>query len=191
MAGLELFFFYLYGAASCLSLAAINAAQAALSLFFLYRLVRGRWQPTFPEWILLVYFAWNVVSALFSPMPADALNGVLNHWSWSVLFVAAALPPHIRENIGRFTTFLAVSAALTVPMSLCTFFLGTDFHMDALTKRVPVGTIPAYGYFSHHLTYAGVMAVAALFVGGRALYGGDVGGRGGGDRVPPLPRVCS
>ena len=171
MAALELFFFYLYGAASCLSLAAINAAQVALTLFFLYRLARGRWKPTVPEWILVAYLAWNVVSALVSPMRGAALNGVLNHWSWSILFVASALPPQVRKNVDRFTAFLAVSAVLTVPMSFCTFFLGTDFHMNALTKRVPVGTIPAYGYFSHHLTYAGAMAVVALFVGGRALYG--------------------
>ena len=171
MPALELFLFYLYAAASCLSLAAINTAQASLTLFFLYRLVRGRWKPMPPEWILVAYFAWNVVSALFSPMRAAALNGVLNHWSWSVLFVASALPPYVRRHVDRFTVFLAVSAALTVPMSLCTFFLGTDFHMDALFKRVPVGTIPAYGYFSHHLTYAGAMAAVALFVGGRALYG--------------------
>jgi O-antigen ligase len=171
MAGLELFFFYLLGAASCLSLAAVNAAQVALSLFFLYRLVRGRWKPAPPEWILVAFLAWNVVSALLSPLRADALDGVLDFWSWSALLVAAALPQKVREHASRFTLFLAVSAALTVPMSLCTFFLGTDFHMDALTKKVPVGTIPAYGYFSHHLTYAGVMALAALFVGGRALYG--------------------
>lgn len=171
MAALELFLFYLYGAASCLSLFAINTAQASLTLFFLYRLARGRWKPTVPEWILVAYLGWNVVSALASPMKAAALNGVLNHWSWSFLFVASALPTQVRKNADRFTAFLAVSAVLTVPMSFCTFFLGTDFHTDALTKHVPVGTIPAYGYFSHHLTYAGVISMAALFIGGQALYG--------------------
>jgi O-antigen ligase len=169
--GLELFFFYLFAAASPLSIAAINTAQGGLTLFFLGRLVKRRWRPTVPEWILLAYVAWNLLSALLSPMQAVAVRGVLNHWSWSALFVASSLPSTIRAKADRFTGFLALSACLTVPLSLAEFFLGTDPRRDALFKHVPVGTIQAYGLFSHHLTYAGVMTTVALFLGARALYG--------------------
>ena len=171
MGGLELFFFYLFAAASPLSIASINAAQGGLTLFFLWRLVKRRWKPTAPEWILLAYVAWNLVSAFFSPMQAVAFRGVLNHWSWSALFVASSLPASIRAKADRFTWFLALSGCLTVPLSLAEFFLGTDPNRDAFFKHVPVGTIQAYGFFSHPLTSAGGMTTGALFLAARALYG--------------------
>ncbi len=171
MAGLELFFFYLLGASSSLSLAAINAAQVGLSLFFLWRLVRLRYRPGIPEAALVVFFGWNVVAALFSPYVPDALNGVLNYWSWTALLVGAGLPWAVRKHVKTYAVFLAVSAALTVPMSALTFFIGTDFHNQHLYTKLPMGATAAYGYFSHHLTYAGVMLAAACFLGARAVYG--------------------
>jgi O-antigen ligase len=61
---------------------------------------------------------------------------------------------------------------LTLPASLTEFFLGTDiFHHQALSQKVPPGTVNGYGYFSHHLTYAGTMSVGACVLGGLLLYG--------------------
>ena len=171
MIALELFFFYLLGAASCLSLAAINAGQGGLSLFFLWRMVRGRWRPTTPEWFLIAYLAANVLSALFSPLRHDALVGVLNYWSWSALFVGASLPWSVRQHLRRYLHFLAVGALLTVPMAAAEFFLGTDFHHHLLSQRVPFGQVNAYAYFSTHLTYAGVITVCLCLFGAMALYG--------------------
>ena len=171
MAGLELFFFYLLSAAAPLSLAAINAAQGGMSLFFLWRLVHLRWRPTTAEWLLIAYLAANVLAALFSPLRYQALVGVLNHWSWSALFLGASLPWAVRKNLRTWTTFLVVTALLTVPMDAAEFFLGTDFHIHALARKVPIGTVNAYGYFSQHLTYAGVISALMFFFAARALYG--------------------
>jgi len=182
MAGLELFFFYFLGAASCLSLAAINAGQGGLTLFFLWRLVRGRWRPTTPEWLLIAYLAANVLSALFSPLRHDALVGVLNHWSWSALFVGASLPWTVRKHYRRYLTFLAAGALLTVPMAAAEFFLGTDFHHELLYQRVPLGWVNAYAYFSTHLTYAGVITVCLCLFGAMALYGDGEGRRKAGGK---------
>ncbi len=171
MGTIELFFFYLFGAASPLSLAAINAAQVALTLFFIWRLFMRRRRPGLAEWLLIAFILCNVVSALAGPMPLLSLKGVLNFWSWSILFVAAALPVEIRQHTREFTLFLALSAGLTTVISACTFFLGTDFHRNRLWSRCPVGTIGAYGFFSQHLTYAGVIILVLAVVAGRAIYG--------------------
>lgn len=186
MAGLELFFFYFLGAASCLSLAAINAGQGGLTLFFLWRAVRGRWRPTTPEWLLIAYLAANVLSALFSPMRHEALVGVLNHWSWSALFVGASLPWTVRRHFRRYLGFMAAGALLTVPMAAAQFFLGTDFHHNLLSQHVPLGQVNAYAYFSTHLTYAGVITVCLCLFGAMALYGDETAGtEEGGDEVEP------
>ena len=188
MIALELFFFYLLGAASCLSLAAINAGQGGLSLFFLWRMVRGRWRPTTPEWLLIAYLAANVLSALFSPLRHDALVGVLNYWSWSALFVGASLPWAVRRHFRRYIDFLAAGALLTVPMAAAEFFLGTDFHHHLLSQPVPIGQVNAYAYFSTHLTYAGVITVCLCLFGARALYGnGAEVAEAGGEAAPKDP----
>ena len=175
MAGVELFFFYLLAAASPLSIAAINAAAGGLALFFLARLFAGRWKPSPAAWLLIAFFGWNVVSALLSPLRGEALDGVLNYWSWSALLIASALPTVIRDRYPRWLDFLSLSLLLTLPMSLLEFCWGTDIlHMQALHRRIPVGTENAYGYFSHHLTYAGVMSAGLLMVAAAWLYGRKV-----------------
>ncbi len=171
MAGVELFFFYLLGASSSLSLAAINAAQVGLTLFFIWRLVRLKVKLGVPEMALVVFFGWNAVAALFSPFVSQALNGVLNYWSWTALLVGASLPWAAKRHLKTYSVFLAVSAALTVPMSALTFFIGTDFHNEHLYTKLPMGATAAYGYFSHHLTYGGVMIAAACFLAAWAIYG--------------------
>lgn len=172
MAAVELFFFYLFGAAAPLSLAALNAGLVGLALFFLWRLLKGKYRPGVSEWILLAFIAWNVVSALSGPMPLKALHGVMNYWSWSTLFVAAALPSTIRRQWRRFAAFLALSTALTLPISFCTFAIGTNFHRHRLFSHQPIGSICSFGFFSHHLTYAGSMILVVSVTTALALYGG-------------------
>lgn len=172
MAGVELFFFYLFAAAAPLSIAAINAALGGLTLFFLARLVAGRWRPGFPAWLLIAWFGWTALCALSSPLRPEALSGVLNFWSWTAFLTATALAPAVRERYARWALFLAAGMLLTLPASLTEFLLGTDiFHHQALTQRVPPGTVNGYGYFSHHLTYAGTMSVGACVLAGLLLYG--------------------
>ena len=171
MAAVELFFFYLFGAAAPLSLAALNAGLVGLALFFLWRLFRGKYRPGPAEWLLIIFIAWNVVSAFSGPMPAKALHGVLNYWSWSALFIAAALPSAVRRHWRRFSAFLALSAALTLPISFCTFAIGTNFHRNRLFGHRPPGTVCSYGFFSHHLTYAGVMILVVSMTAALAVYG--------------------
>lgn len=171
MAGVELFFFYLFAAAAPLSIAALNAAQGGLTLVFLMRIVTGKWRPGLPAWLLMAWFAWAAVCALASPFPSEALDGVLNFWSWTAFLTATALPWTIRQHIEKWTAFLAASMVLTLPASLTEFFLGTDiFHHEALRQSVAVGTVNAYGYFSHHLTYAGSMTLGACLLAAALLY---------------------
>ena len=172
MAAVELFFFYLLGAVLPLSIAAINGCQGALSLFFLARLLRGRVRLPLAAWILVAFFGWSLAAALLSPFQREALDGVLNYWSWSALFVGLGLPAAIRERTGRFADFLAVGVLLTLPWTAAEFFFGTDiFHYQALWQRVPSGTVNGFGFFSHHLTYGGSMAIVLFFLAGVALYG--------------------
>lgn len=172
MTGAERFFFYLLAAALPLSLAATNAALGGLALFFLWRLFRADVRPPLSVWLLLAFVGWTAVSALFSPHRPEALKGVLDFWSWSAFFVAAALPGEARgEDFGRWSRFLLLSTALTLPVSAAAFFLGTDFRLGLLTTRAAVGTTNAHGFFSHHLTYAGVASTAALVGLAHALYG--------------------
>lgn len=172
MAGVELFFFYLLAAASPLSIAAINAALGGLALFFIGRLVTGRWRPSLPAWLLLGWFAWTTICALMSPLRPVALSGVLNFWSWSAFLTASALAPWVRGHYARWAAFLSVSMLLTLPASFTEFFLGTDiFHKQALRQAVPAGAVNGYGYFSHHLTYAGTMGIGACLLAALLLYG--------------------
>jgi O-antigen ligase len=172
LAAVELFFFYLLGAVFPLSLAAINGCQGALTLFFLGRLARGKVRLPLAGWLLVAFLAWNVVAALMSPYRSQALVGVLNYWSWSALFVGLSLPGAIREKTGRFADFLALGALAVLPWAAAEFLFGTDiFHGQALRQRVPPGTVNAFGFFSHHLTYAGSMSVALFFLLGMWLYG--------------------
>jgi len=172
VAAAELFFFFLFAAAAPLSIAAINAALGVLTLFFLARLVRGRWKPGPEAWLLMAWFGWETVCALASPLGADALSGVLNFWSWTAFLTATAIAPAVRARLPRWSLYLAISMILTLPASLAEFFLGTDiFHHQALTQNVLVGAVNAYGFFSHHLTYAGSMTVGALFLSAMVLYG--------------------
>lgn len=171
---MSLWFFYLLAVASPLSIAAINVALGGLTLFFIVRILTGRWKPGLPAVLLIVFFAWNAVCALLSPLRADALAGVFNYWSWTALLTATAIPWAVRKNVARFSGFLAVSVLLTVPMSLLEFLFGTDiFHHQAFSQPVPVGSLNAYGFFSHHLTYAGSMTICGLFLAGRLLYARD------------------
>lgn len=174
MAGVELFFFLLFAVAAPLSIAALNVAQGGLTLFFMVRAVTGKWRPGPAAWILMAWFAWEAVCALASPLPSEALNGVLNFWSWTAFLTATALPWAIRQHLAKWTNYLAVSMMLTLPASLTEFFLGTDiFHRQTLWQKVPVGAVNAYGYFSHHLTYAGAMSVGICLLAAAILYGRD------------------
>ncbi len=176
MAGLELFFFYLFAVAAPLSIAALNAAQGGLTLFFLARLARGRWRPSVPAFLLVAWFAWSAICALASPLRAEALNGVLNFWSWTAFLTATAIPWTVRQHLGKWSGYLAFSMVLTIPASLAEFFLGTDiFHHQALVQKVPVGAVNAYGFFSQHLTYAGSLVLGTCLLGGLVLYGGGLG----------------
>lgn len=176
MAGLELFFFYLFAVAAPLSIAALNAAQGGLTLFFLARLARGRWRPSVPAFLLVAWFAWSAICALASPLRAEALNGVLNFWSWTAFLTATAIPWTVRQHLGKWSGYLAFSMVLTIPASLTEFFLGTDiFHHQALVQKVPVGAVNAYGFFSQHLTYAGSLVLGTCLLGGLVLYGGGLG----------------
>ena len=184
MAGAELFFFFLFAAAAPLSIAALNTAQGGLTLFFLWRAVTGKWRPGLPAGLLLAWFVWAAVCALASPLRSEALTGVLNFWSWTAFLTATAIPWAIRQHFEKWIKFLAASMIMTLPASLTEFFLGTDiFHRQALWQKVPVGTVNAYGYYSHHLTYAGAMSLGACLLAAAILYGregvpGEKPGRG-------------
>jgi len=168
----ELFFYYLLAASSPLGVAVTNASLGALTLFFLWRAIRGRFRPSPAAWLLASFLLWQVVSALLSPFRSVALRGILDSWAWIAFFVGASLPAIARrEAFPKWAGFLTLSAALTVPVSLAAFFLGTDFRRDLLVSKAAAGTVNAHGFFSHHLTYAGVMATVVLVAGALALYG--------------------
>lgn len=172
MGAVELFLFYLLAAAAPLSMASINVAQVGMSLFFLARLARGRVRFGPAQWALVAFFGWNTLSAALSPLPHAALVGVLDYWSWTPFLLAGALPSEIRLKASRFAAFLALAACATVPMDMAQFFLGTDFnHGQRLFRPVPVGTVNAYGFFSHHLTYAGMICLVLALTAAYAVYG--------------------
>lgn len=172
MGPVELFFYYLLAASSPLGMAVTNAALGALTLFFLLRVVRGGFRPSPAAWVLAAFLLWEVISALLSPFRSVALKGILDSWAWIAFFVGAALPNGARgEAFRKWAGFLTLSAVLTVPVSLAAFFFGTDFRRNLLVSKAAVGTVNAHGFFSHHLTYAGVMATVVLVAAALALYG--------------------
>ncbi len=172
MAAIEIFFLALLGLASCASIAADNAGLGGLTLFFLPRLFTGRWRPPLPAVVLIAFFAWNAVSAFASPLRMEALPNVANYWSWSALLAASAIPA-FRRRIGLFAALMSVSAIASAVVAALEFLTGADWPGKLPFGTAPVGATPAEAFFSHHLTYGGVIAIAGCFLAGRAIYGDD------------------
>ncbi|MCI4398401.1 MAG: O-antigen ligase family protein [Acidobacteria bacterium] len=172
MAEVEIFFLGLLGLASCASIAADNVALVALSFFFLFRLVTGRWRPSPPAILLVVFFAWNAVSALASPLRSEALKSIPNYWAWSALLTASAIPAS-RRKLDQFAALMSVSAIASAVVAMLEFFTGADWPQKMPFGDAPDGAIPANAFFSTHLTYGGVIAIAGFFLAGRAIYGDD------------------
>ncbi len=170
MAAVEALFFYLLALASCTSLAALNAALGGLTLFFLYRLATGRWRPGLPALLLLAFFGWTAVAALASPRRDLALPGVLHLWSWTALLTASALPEALRERLGRFGAVMGFSAFAAAAAAAAEFVRGAYRYDDLLHPRGRALADPAAGFFSHHLTFGGVLSVAGFFLAGLLLY---------------------
>lgn len=172
MAEVEVFFLALLGLASCASIAADNVALVALAIFFLFRLVTGRWRPSLPAILLIVFFAWNVVSTLASPFQAEALKNLPNYWAWSALLTASAIPVS-RRKFDQFAALMSVSAIASTVVAILEFSTGADWPQKMPFGDAPIGATPADAFFSTHLTYGGVIAIAGFFLAGRAIYGAD------------------
>ncbi len=170
MAAVEIFFLGLLGLASCASIAADNAGLGGLTLFFLPRLFAGRWRPPLPVVLLVVFFAWNVVSALASPLRWEAIQSIPHYWSWTALLTASAIPL-FRRRLDIFAALMSLSAIASAVVAVFEFITGADWPVALRMATRQLGVNGARGFFSNGLTYAGVITIAGLFLAGRAIYG--------------------
>jgi O-antigen ligase len=166
----EVFFLWLLGLSACVSLAALNAGLGGLALFFLARLFTGRWKPDTAQKILIIFFAWNIISGLLTPLGPSAVEGATHFWSWTAFLTASALPERIRSQTKNFTSLLSISAAAAALMGLFEITTGFNWHDQRFSAGASFGGEPPMGFFSHHVTYGGVMGLAGLFLAGIALY---------------------
>ena len=160
--GVELFFFYLFGAASPLSIAALNLSFGVLLLMAIWKAARDRPRPSAPAVALLLFFGWNLLSSVMSPHQHLAMKGMRDYWPWLAFMAGAFVSSGAREKFGKFLDFLGISISLTLLPSLAAFLFGTNLRLHRLTLLSGSGRAPGSGFFSHHLTYAGAVSVAGL-----------------------------
>lgn len=169
MTTVERFLLALLGLAGLTSIAGSNAGFGGLFLFFLFRLLTGRWRGNLPAALLLGILLWGAASALFSPFRADALHSLKDSWAWLAILAASALAPETKSKLEFYSLPLSISALAASSLAACGFLFGTrwkgESFFDAAWAHQPSGA-----FFSHHLTLAGAASVAAFFLAGQALY---------------------
>jgi O-antigen ligase len=169
---IELFFFYLYGAGSPLSIFVQNLCLAVIFLFSLCRLLKLKVPVEKELLFFFVFLASQIVAAFFSIDKTLGWKGVRDNWALLAGFVAAyGLSKYASEKLFTFQFFLSIGAMLAASMAVIQFFFGTDFQKQRLFSVMPMGSMPSKGFFTHHLTFAGFMGMVFLFLTAEILYG--------------------
>jgi len=168
----ELFFFYLYGAGSPLSIFVQNLCLAVLFLVAVYRLAARRIRPGMQVALFAAFLLSQFLAVLFSTDTAAALKGVRDNWALTAGFIAAfGLSKFSAERLSSFQSFLSIGAMIASVMSIIQFLAGTDFQRQRLWSSMPPGSFPSKGFFTHHLTFAGFMGMVFFFLAAESFYG--------------------
>lgn len=168
----ELFLFYLYGAGSPLSIFVQNLCLAALFIFCVVRLAARKVPVNRQMIFFFVFILTQAASVFFSVDTHAAMKGIRDWWALAAGFMAGyGLSSYCVERLGRFSVFLSVGSLLAAVMAAVEFLFGTNFHKQRLVSKMPMGSDPSTGFFSHHLTFAGFMGIVFLFLLAWSIYG--------------------
>ncbi|HPA26591.1 MAG TPA: O-antigen ligase family protein [Acidobacteriota bacterium] len=172
MPNAELFLFYLYGAGSPLSIFVQNLCLAALFIFCIVKLAAKKIPVNRQLIFFFIFIVTQLVSVFFSADTHAALKGVRDWWALAAGFMAGyGLSPYCVEKLPKFRAFLAIGSLFAAAMAVVEFLFGTNFHKQRLFSKMPIGSDPSTGFFSHHLTFAGFMGIILLFLLAGIIYG--------------------
>ena len=143
-------------------------AQFAIGIAFLGWLGEGlvnkkwwiRWHPAFVP--LIIYLAWNILSAALSERPGHSLGAILdNEWP---LFVMLMLYWTIDEEafLKRIMMVFLSSACVAVVYALWQVMGGVELYRHMPLDLMGSGLYRAVGFYSFYLTFA-ALAMAAFF----------------------------
>lgn len=168
----ELFLFYLYGAGSPLSIFVQNLCLAALLIFCVVRLAARKIPVNRQLLFFFIFILTQVISIFFSADTHAAMKGIRDWWALVAGFMAGyGMSRYCVERLPKFMTFLSVGSLLAASMAVVEFLFGTNFFKQRLVSKMPMGSDPSTGFFSHHLTFAGFMGVVLLFLLAGIIYG--------------------
>jgi O-antigen ligase len=168
----ELFFFYLYGAGSPLSIFVQNLCLAVLFLFALYRLIKAKIAVEKQLLFFFIFLGSQLVSAYFGVDRSVGFKGVRDNWALLAGFLAAyGLSKIPTGKLSTFQSFLSIGSILAALMAVIQLVFGTDFQRQRLYSAMPAGSNPSKGFFTHHLTFAGFMGMVLLFLLAEIFHG--------------------
>ncbi len=143
-------------------------AQFAIGIAFLGWLGEGlvnrkwsvHWHPAFVP--LIVYLAWNALSAALSERPGHSLGAVLDN-EWSV-FIMLMLYWTIDESAFLKKTMMVFlsSACIAVAYAVWQVVGGVELYRHMMLDLMGSGLYRAVGFYSFYLTFA-AFAMAAFF----------------------------
>ena len=119
-----------------------------------------------------VFLLTQVASVFFSVDTHAAMKGVRDWWALAAGFMAGyGISSYCTERLPKFRSFLSAGAIIAAAMAAVEFLFGTNFHKQRLVSKMPIGSDPSTGFFSHHLTFAGFMGIVLLFLLAGLIYG--------------------
>jgi O-antigen ligase len=143
-------------------------AQFAIGIAFLGWLGDGlinkkwsiRWHPAFAP--LMIYLAWNVLSAALSERPGHSLSAILdNEWPLFImlmLFWTIADEAFLKKVLMVFLS----SACIAAVYALWQVVGGVELYRHAQLDPMGSGLYRAVGFYSFYLTFA-ALAMSAFF----------------------------
>lgn len=161
----ERFLFLLAGAVFPLSIFSINFVIALLVFIGITKILRqkAKFDKNFLFFGLFIFS--QIISTLFSSNIEQSFKGLRDFWAFSSSFFASyLLSKEVARETKTFSLFLSISSILAFLMALSQFLFGTDFQKQRLYSLNDLGSMQSKGFFTHHLTFAGVMGLTFLFI---------------------------
>ena len=157
------------------------AVGAALTLLGLYLVNLARRRAPFgtPGRLVAALAAALVLATVFAPEPAPAVGFALKYWHFALVPAVAAIPA---SAFLRFRKALAACGALSLALALLAglgdLLFRWNFKWDVLSRHgSDRDREMVYGFFSHHMTFAGFVAVVAFSLAGVAFFDRDARAR--------------
>jgi putative inorganic carbon (HCO3(-)) transporter len=156
-----LFGAYLVGLGVSITLA--QTALALLTLWWLWRLAKGRARPGWPlAWPIAAFAAATLVAALLSGRPAESLFLSRNVLLLGSLWVLRDLLPDVRAARRAVLGLLAVAGVVGLVAIAQVSFCAELAEWTPILRRVTTKCHRAHGFHSIYMTFAGVLSVALL-----------------------------